>query len=397
VADRLHDVVVPDAGAAEDRAWRVVRAAHAGRAPTARMAARGRLVLALVAAALLLAVLAFTPAGATVGDWVESVVKPGRQDARVALTSLPAPGRLLVQSDTGPWILQSDGARRHLRGGWREASWSPNGLYVVAARPHEVAALDPHGGIAWTRPRSGDLATPRWSPDGFRVVYRSGRALRVVIGNNDSDWLLARRAGLVAPAWQPNLPSDHQALAYSAGSRVRIVEVDSRRTLGRTPPEPRPLALWWASEGRRLVAVAPDELRVHNAGGRLVRTLPLPRGLRAQSSALAYDGRRIAVVARARRGALSQVLVYSVAGGAPRLAFAGTGSFSGLSWSTDNHVLALAWPEADQWLFLRPGRRVVAVANIARRFGADARPAGWCYPEPASRPPAYSACAPPGG
>jgi WD40-like Beta Propeller Repeat len=397
VADRLHDVPVPGAATAEDRAWHVVRAAHAGRVPAARVAPRWRLTLALAAAVLLLAVLALTPAGAAVGDWFESVVRPGREDARPALTSLPAPGRLLVQSDTGPWILKSDGARRLLPGGWREASWSPNGLYVVAARPHEVAALDPHGTVHWIRPRSGDLATPRWSPDGFRVAYRSGRALHVVWANNDRHWVLARRAGRTAPAWQPNLPPLHQALAYAAGSRVRIVEVDSRRTLGRTPPEPRPSALWWARDGRRLVAVAPDALRVHDAAGRLMRTIPLPRGLRAQSSALAYDGLRVAVVARARRSRLSRVLVYRVAGGSPRLVFGGTGRFTGLSWSTDGQVLALAWPEADQWLFLRPGRKPIAVANIARRFSAEARPAGWCYPLPATRPPAYSACSPPAG
>jgi hypothetical protein len=398
LAERLAAVAPPGAGAAEDRAWRVVRAAHVDRGPAAASPGRRvRLVAALAAAALLLAVLAFTPAGATVGDWIESVVKPGRDDARPALTSLPEPGRLLVQSGSGPWIVQQDGAARRL-GGWREASWSPNGLYVIAARRHEVAALDPRGAVRWTRPRAGGLAAPRWSPDGFRVAYRSGAALHVVAGDNSGpDRVVARRTAQTAPAWRPGLPPLHQAIAYAAGGRVGVVEVDTGRALGRTPREPRPLALWWAMGGRRLVAVAPDALRVHDAHGRLLRTLPMRRGLRAEDSALAYDGTRIAVVARARRGRLSEVSVYRVAGGPPRLLYADTGTFTGLAWSPGGQVLALAWPEADQWLFLRPGRRTSAVAGIARHFGAGARPAGWCYPEPATRPTSYSPCAPPAG
>jgi hypothetical protein len=56
-----------------------------------------------------------------------------------------------------------------------------------------------------------------------------------------------------------------------------------------------------------------------------------------------------------------------------RVLFTAPGRLGGLAWSPDGTRLLVPWPEADQWLFLRPGRgRLVAVANIGRQFAPGA-------------------------
>ncbi len=69
--------------------------------------------------------------------------------------------------------------------------------------------------------------------------------------------------------------------------------------------------------------------------------------------------------------------------------FSGVGRFSDLAWSPDGRWLLVAWPDADQFLFIRtPGvRKIVAVSNIAREFdpGRPGRATfpeviGWCCP-----------------
>jgi hypothetical protein len=70
-----------------------------------------------------------------------------------------------------------------------------------------------------------------------------------------------------------------------------------------------------------------------------------------------------------------------------RVLFTAPGRLGGLAWSPDGTRLLVPWPEADQWLFLRPGRgRLVAVANIGRQFAPGAalpafpRSVQWCCP-----------------
>jgi hypothetical protein len=66
----------------------------------------------------------------------------GREPSQPALVKLPAPGRLLVLSPAGAWVVDGDGSKR-LLSGYEDASWSPRGLYVVATRGHQLVALDP--------------------------------------------------------------------------------------------------------------------------------------------------------------------------------------------------------------------------------------------------------------
>jgi hypothetical protein len=94
---RLRDAPIPDEHGARERGWRLVRAGFEERRPAARSARTPTRVAIAFAVAALGLVLILTPAGAKVVDAVRDVIRPGDRDAR-PLTSLPAPGRLLVNS-----------------------------------------------------------------------------------------------------------------------------------------------------------------------------------------------------------------------------------------------------------------------------------------------------------
>jgi hypothetical protein len=393
--DELHAARPPRAAEAERRAWEVVRAAHSERDAVRRPAGARRIAVAALAAALV-AVLVLSPAGAKVGDWIGDVVDPSPDATPSTLGSLPSDGRLLVVGPGGPWVVNDDGARRRL-GDFTDATWSPGGLFVAAARGRELVALEPDGDERWARPAPGRVSTPRWSPDGFRIAYRSGRDLWVAAGDNSSAGRLARGIGPAAPAWKPVAPTPGQVVAFSSGRRVRVVEEDTPRLLGVTPPGPVPRELWWTADGRRLVAVSAGEIRVHGGRGRLLRRIPLRPGVRATGSALDSAGRRLAVAVEETARRASEVLVYRLDGrdrSAPDRLYAGPGSFEGLTWSIDGRVLVVGVPEADQWLLVRPRARepLKEVSGIRRKFAGGSRaaarptapfprPAGWCYKE----------------
>src|ERR671934_220788 len=64
------------------------------------------------------------------GPWLHRIVVNraiGVKHAAPTLFRLPAPGRLLVESSEGPWVVQPDGSKR-LLGRFLDASWSPHGL-----------------------------------------------------------------------------------------------------------------------------------------------------------------------------------------------------------------------------------------------------------------------------
>jgi WD40-like Beta Propeller Repeat len=409
VRDELHAARPPRADEAERRAWHVVRAAHTSRSPVRRPQGGRRLALAALGAALL-AVLALSPAGAQVGDWIGDVVDPAPDRSSSTLGPLPAKGRLLVVAASGPWIVQDDGARRRL-GAFRDATWSPGGIYVAAARGRQLVALEPDGDERWIRPSPGPVTAPRWSPDGFRIAYRSGDDLWVVYGDNARNWRLAEGVGATPGAWQPGRPPFGQVLAFSRGARVRIVEVDSRRVLGTTPPGPVPRELWWTADGRRLVAVSERGIRIHDSRGLLLRRRDLPPGLRAVGSAIDRAGKRLAVAARRASGRASELLLYRLdRASPPRQLLAVTGGIEGMTWSIDGRVLAFGRPDANQWYLLRPrgGGRLQTVSGIRAKFAGGPRAgrsiqapfprlAGWCYAEPRERrpfPPCSSGAAP---
>jgi hypothetical protein len=352
---------------AEERAWRVVRAAYEERVPAPRERRRVGAGLALAAAAAVVAT-AVTPPGRAVLDSIRETV--GVEKASPALFSLPTPGRVLVTSASGPWVVRSDGSKRRL-GSWREASWSPFGRYVVAARRNELAALEPDGSIRWTLARR-DVGSPRWggTRTDTRIAYLSGGELRVVAGDGTGDHRVAEGPVTVAPAWRPG-PGN--VLAYAlANGRIRVVDSDGGTILLRNRVAGRPVAIGWVAD--RLLVLTPTMLRLYDDGGRTVLT----RRGRFVAAVLSPPARQVAVVRT--EGATSAVDVVARRGAA-RLAFSGSGRFGGLAWSPDGRWLLVTWPDADQWVFVRVGgvRRIVAVSNVSRQFGGGSFPrlAGW--------------------
>jgi hypothetical protein len=197
-------------------------------------------------------------------------------------------------------------------------------------------------------------------------------------------------------------------LAFAAGGRVRIVQVDTRDELGRTPVEPAPREIWWADGGRRLVTVGSRAVRIHGSSGRLLRTVELPHGSKVVGSAIPRGGRRLALIAT--RGSASSLLVLRLDRATPpRSLFSARGKFAGVTWSIDGSLIVVGLPQADQWLYVRP-RGAGAPESVGRirhsfegglepRRGAFPRPAGWCYREPAEpgtsgQPPCLSGSAP---
>jgi len=201
----------PGERAAEDRAWAVVRHAYAEREPVAwpRRHARPLVAGALVAAAVA-AVL--SPPGRSVVHSLRKAV--GVQHAQTELSSLPAPGRLLVSGPGGTWIVNQDGSRRRL-GSYRDAAWSPHGLFVAATKPSELVALDPKGNVRWTLPRRSPRF-PAWTGTraDTRIAYLAGGKLHVVAGDGTGDRTIGPAAA-VPPVWLPG-----RVVVYSNGHRL---------------------------------------------------------------------------------------------------------------------------------------------------------------------------------
>ena len=119
----LQRIQAPDELDAQRRAWSLARAAFEPREPLGwQRRNRGLLLAAAAAAALLVA--AISPPGRALVGSVRDAVTDEKVKSQPALTSLPAPGPLLVNSKNGPWLVQLDGSKRRL-GDWWEGSWSP--------------------------------------------------------------------------------------------------------------------------------------------------------------------------------------------------------------------------------------------------------------------------------
>jgi hypothetical protein len=357
----------------EDRAWEVVRRAFEERVPsTRRHVARNAWSLALVTAVVVVAAVA-SPPGRAVLDSIRERV--GVEKAAPALFSLPAPGRLLVVSPEGPWVVQPDGSKRRL-GEWRDASWSPFGRFVIASTMNELAALEPDGEVHWTlgRPR---IAFPRWggSRTDTRIAYLTGSRLHVVAGDGIGDTVQSgpSPATRVAPAWRPGA---RHVLAY-ASRRGRIEFADTAGSAWHSALIGRPRILSWSADGKRLLAVTQDRVILLDEAGKVLVSRSLSGTVAA---AFAPAGETIAVV-RARDVLL---LDGDRLQARPQRLFADAGAFTGLGWSPDGRWLLVPWRDADQWLFLRVagGRRIVAVSNVSRQFGGFPHLAGWCCANP---------------
>ena len=371
---------------AERRAWQVVAAAFAEREPVARPRRHVR-ALALGIAALAVLAAAVSPPGSAVLDSIRDAVgrerEVGVERAGPLLLELPAPGRLLVTSPSGAWVVNADGSKR-LLGEADDATWSPHGLFVASARGRELVALTPEGVTRWTIPQRARVREPHWAPSGFRIAYLAGSTLRVTAGDGTGDRGLARGVPRIAPAWRPGAA---HVLAYAVGDgSVRIVATDSDRVLARVRPGGGPvLDLAWTASGRVLAVLDHDGVRIVEPGG-ATRRLALS-GRTGVSLSAAPQGTALAVVARSPRGSRSEVVTLRPGSGEVRSIFAGAGRFSEAVWSPDGRWLLVAWASADQWVFVRSVdvEGLAAVADVSRQFRGSAAAAdgfprigGWC-------------------
>jgi hypothetical protein len=370
----LRRVRAPDEHGAEERAWAVVRTAYELREAATVPRRRGRFVL-VFAAALAVGAVALSPAGATVGRLITRAL--GVQHSSPALSSLPAPGRLLVSGPGGTWTVAADGALRRL-GSWPEASWSPHGLYVAAVNHDQLAAIDPRGAVQWTLDRP-NVSDPRWFfPSGYRIAYLSAGELRVVAGDGSGDHLLAAGVASVAPAWRSGHPYE---LAYLT-RRGRLVarDGDTGRVMWSVPAGSGIRQLEWSANGQYLLAVSAREARLYRSSGTPVTAVRVPPGADVIDAALSPDGRLLAAVLR---GSPDELVLEHITSGnpAPRRLLAGPG-LGQVLWSPNGNWVLVSWPAADQWVFRRVagGARIAAVSHIARQFGRHGTPQldGWC-------------------
>lgn len=401
--EMLRAAPVPGAEEAERRGLALATAAFAEREPAPgrrRASSPRRLALAIVVA-VLTAGLLLSLASASVRHWVGDVFSAEVPKAHPGLAEIPGGGRLLVQSARGPWVVRPDGSRR-LLGDYREATWSPNGLFVAVAAGRTLSAVEPDGTPRWSIAAPARVTMPRWWPGRFRIAYRSGDQLRVTAADGTEDHAIARGTAPVAPAWSPlGLPE----LAYIEGGggrppRLVIANGENGERLGSAPALAGIEKLEWGHRGTVLLEASPSAVRLRALRiGKLtprVGTEPAyrsalpPAGATVVDAALAPRGGRIAVLVRSGHGdrVRSSVLVSGRKRGHHRL-LSVPGRLSELAFSPDGRRLLVAWPEADEWFFLSLGRsHGKAVGNVAAAFAPGQRAAafprveGWCCSAP---------------
>jgi hypothetical protein len=330
-----------------------------------------------------------------VRNWIGDVFTAGVRHAEPALTEVPGGGRLLVQSPRGPWVVSPDGSRR-LLGRYDEATWSPHGLFIAAASGRTLSAIEPDGTPHWSVSAKTRVSDPRWSPSGFRIAYRAGRTLRVVRADGTGDAAIGPSAA-VPPAWFP--PGPHLLAYVDAKQRLVVTEADGGRMIDSAAARPGAIGLSWSRNGGELLEVTRRgawvrEVQIDKlaAGLRLgpAQRLPLPANAVVRAAAYSPRGNEVAVLlGRSSKSDTprSEAILISPSGGPSRRLFTVSGRLDQLAWSPDGSRVLLAWPAADQWLFVpvRRGAPLRAVGNIASVFSPGAqgrarfpRIEGWC-------------------
>jgi hypothetical protein len=377
----LQRIEIPGEYDARRRTWEMVRGAYDQREPVTWPRRHAR-ELAFAAAAVAIIAAAVTAPGHSVVNSIRDAVGrekvAGVRNAKRELVRLPAPGRLLVQSPRGAWVVQRDGSRR-LLGRYHDASWSPHGLFVAGVlHGRELVTLEPNGTVRWEKPHKERLAYPRWSYEGYRIAYLAGSTLRVIVGNGTDDRLVGAADARVAPAWRPGT---HEVAYVGANGWVRVADADARRLLWRTPPGPDGVrALMWSDDGTRLLVVGHQSVSGYLSSGRLIKRVPTLGPSR--SAAFAPGSHRFAVTVA--------TMLLLVDGDTMRFPnhplFTGVPALHDVAWSPNGTWLLIAWPAADQLVFVRVGGapKLDAVSHVAQQFLSGSFPtiAGWSVPLP---------------
>ena len=253
---------------------------------------------------------------------------------------------------------QADGSKR-LLGRYREASWSPFGRFVVAARANELAALDParRAALVARAPAVRHPALGRHARRTRGSPTSAARTLRVVAGDGTGDRRLPRRRR-VAPAWRPG--ARHVLAFASRDGRVHVVT----RRLGRTLRRSRRAAS--ARPAARLVGRRRPLLVVRAVGAGRRHLGPRSRATSSAGARRVAARRRLPAVdstarrARLRLGASRSEVVGQrrSRSGVAREPLRGNGPLRRSSaWSPDGRWLLVAWEDADQWVIRAAGSR----------------------------------------
>lgn len=361
----LRESVVPDP-TAEQRAWRLAHAAYVRRATTTSRRARHGAVA--VAAAALVLTLALTPAGGSVVRLVRQVASTHSAPApalraTIALRMLPGGGRLLALRNGSAYVLGGSMSPQRL-GRAHEATFSAFGHYVAAAQGHALTVYALDGRRVWSLEEPNRIRALRWSPDGLRLAYRAGSQLRIVDGNGENPRTLGHSTGR-AVAWRPG---PEPVLTYLRLPRLVVMrDVSTDTDIVRLRPPTGTTLLTWSTDGRRLLALGPRQLRVFSRQGASMAWRRAATNVAFVSAAFAPGTHRLALLSRhSDRDVIS---------------------FAGRKVATGPHLTRPVWSPDGRWLVTRSGPRWIFVAaNAAQHDGthpsttvdAQGTVGGWC-------------------
>jgi hypothetical protein len=384
----LREVPAPGESQAEERGWAVVREAFIEReAIRPPRGVRARAGLAGLVAGLV-AVVALTPAGAEVREWIADAIEVGEEDARPVLGSLPAPGAVLTESREGVWILREDGSRRRL-GDYDLATWSAHGRYVGVTDGRELLALTTTGEVRWSIRGPARIEALDWSSDeGFRVAYVASGELRIAAGDGTTNAVFREAVGSPAIAWQPESDPDlalHLLAFVNGKGHVTLADTDSGEVLWRSAKVGAEVeSLQWSADGERLLVAGDGFGYVVDAEGNSVLKA-VAAG--ASAATLAPSGDSVAAVRPSGKGGAELALIPTGPSTEEEVLYPNpprtSGTFGAPTFSPDGNWILLPWPEADQWLFVRVADRRIIPVDISRQLdptGAASFPnvAGWC-------------------